>query len=333
MQINDVLPLCLIILATSHTSRAAELEFKATAINPKSRVDAIAYFGRGVVIAGTRKPHTGDIHKSEDYGASWHRVGNITGPDFITCLCSGEGGTGYLLTGDKVHVWKTSDYGETWKDLGEISNASNPHFANAYGMIVTRNGTLLVADAESQGGHIHRSTDQGATWNDLGAISTHALYRLVEVGDGVIANGWAGHIYKSTDDGATWHDMGKLSDSDLYAIEYIGNDTALIGTKSGNVFVSCDNGKTWKDQGVVGAAADDFSWLGGNRVLYSTYTGDRNLHLSEDAGTTWISLGRVPTGEEKDWLDHVIYIQDGSIRAVVGGTNKGFILYSRLPSE
>ena len=319
------LPLCGSIFAL-------ELEFNTVQIVPRSRIDALAYLGKGVVICGTRGPHSGFIHKSQDYGATWRKVGDITPSEDITCLCSGEGGVGYLLTGQKVHVWKTTDYGETWKDLGQVSDASNRDYANAYGMIVTSKGTLLVADADDDGGHIHRSTDRGATWQDLGRISSRALYRLNEVGDGVIVNGWAGHIYKSSDDGRTWQDMGKLMDSDLYAVEYIGDGTALIGTKRGNIFVSKDNGITWKDAGVVGAAADDFAWLGAKRILYSTYTENRHLHLSEDAGTTWRSIGNVGTGVANDWLDHVIYINDGNVRAVVGGTNQGFILYSVLPS-
>jgi photosystem II stability/assembly factor-like uncharacterized protein len=117
---------------------------------------------------------------------------------------------GYLLTGKKVHVWKTTDYGETWTDLGQISQATNPQYANAYGMVVTSKGTLLVADTDSNGGHLHRSMDEGTTWRDVGPVSTHALYRLVEVGDGLIVNGWAGHIYKNTDDGASWKDAAKL---------------------------------------------------------------------------------------------------------------------------
>ncbi len=326
MAFTTVLPLC----ASTH---AFELTFKVVPLVPRSRIDAIAYLGNGVVIAGTRGTRPGYIHKSADYGATWRPVSDVTGTDYITCLCAGTGGVGYLLTGKKVHVWKTTDYGETWTDLGQISQATNPQYANAYGMVVTSKGTLLVADTDSNGGHLHRSMDEGTTWRDIGPVSTHALYRLVEVGDGLIVNGWAGHIYKSTDDGASWKDAAKLMDSDLYAIEYLGRDTALIGTKSGNIFLSIDNGTTWKDQGVVGASADDFAWLGGNRVLYSTYTGDRNLFLSEDSGASWNRVGEVGTGQPDDWLDHVISIRDGDVRVVIGGTNKGFIIYSPLPDE
>ena len=200
-------------------------------------------------------------------------------------------------------------------------------------MLVTTEGTLLVADAGSRGGHIHRSIDQGNTWQDLGRISSESLYRLIEVGDGVIANGWAGHIYKSNDDGATWKDRGKLMNSPLYAIEYLGKRTALIGTQSGNIFVSQNNGATWKDIGIVGASADDFAWLGGSQVLYSTYTGNRNLFTSQDDGKSWTDIGGVNTGQEGDWLDHVIGIHESDFRVVVGGTHKGYILYSRLPNN
>ena len=44
-------------------------------------------------------------------------------------------------------------------------------------------------------------------------------------------------------------------------------------------------------------------------------------------------LGPTPTPDPKDWLDLVIYINDKEVKAVVGGTNKGYILFSRLPND
>jgi len=316
------------------TAVAFELNFKAVPVNPRSRIDAIAYLGNGIIIAGTRLPaQPGYIHRSKDFGETWQAVGDITGADYITCLRAGGNGLGYLLTGRDVHLWKTVDYGETWQDQGKICNATNHGRANAYGLIVTRQGTVLVADADGGGGHIHRSIDQGRTWQDIGRISPLPLYRLNEARDGWVINGWAGHIYKSTDDGLTWKDMGKLADSALYAIEYLEDDgTLLIGTASGRVLLSKDNGATWLDRGVVGDEADDFAWLGGTRVLYSTGTGTRSLYISENAGFTWKNIGCVPT-EPGDWLDHFIYIHDRGVCMVVGGTNKGYILHARIPDE
>ncbi len=321
----------LVIAACTH---AFDLQFETIPLEPRSRVDAIAYLGNGVVLAGTRNsPHPGYIHKSTDYGRTWCEVGDITGDDFITCLASGTDGEAYLLTGRDIHVWRTTDYGDTWTDLGKVADAENSHFANAYGMLVTPQGTVLVADANETGGGIHRSIDSGSTWQHIGPISTHAIYRLNAVGDGIIANGWAGRVYKSTDDGQTWFELSKIDDCALYAIEYIGNSTVLMGTEKGDIYRSEDNGKSWLHTSQPGAAADDFAHLGGTRVLYTTYSDDRHLYLSEDGGITWRDLGPTPTPEPNDWLDHVISINDPNHKAVVGGTNQGYILYASLPDD
>lgn len=324
--------ICITTLTWQQRALALELEFNPVRIEPMSRIDAIACLGKGVVVAGSRGTNApGNIHVSKDYGATWHTVGNVTGTNFITCLSSGGKGLGYLLTGRKVHVWKTTDYGETWTDLGQVCNATNRSgFANAYGMLVTPKGTVLVADSDSKGGHIHRSTDQGRSWQDMGRISPRPLYRLNAIKNGVIVNGWAGNIYKSTDDGVTWVDMGNVSKSPLYAIEYLENNgTVLVATEDSHVFRSKDQCKTWQDVGKVGDAADDFAWLGAGRVLYSTYTGDRSLYLSEDSGVSWKKIGAVPT-EANDWLDHFICVYNDRVRRVVGGTSKGYIVHAQV---
>jgi len=308
--------------------------WEKTEVQKGGRIDAIAYFGDGVVILGTRNPNPGNVYRSEDYGKTWSHVGNITGQDYITCVASDERGTGYILTGKNVNVWKTTDYGKTWHDLGKVSNGLNDEgFANAYGMMVTDKGTVLVADANSKGGHIIRSTDEGKTWINMGMVSKRALYRLNKVGDGIIVNGWAGHIYKSKDEGKTWKDMGKISDSYLYAIEYLGNGEALIGTESGSVIKSTDNGESWETISAVEDAADDIAFINKNTVLYSTYTNNKKIFISHDGGNSWTSIGKTTTQASGDWFDHFITINNGNKKVVVGGTNKGYVLRKVIEME
>ncbi|QEG35141.1 Ycf48-like protein [Bythopirellula goksoeyrii] len=329
--LRALLLLCVLVLPCTSPADCAEIKFKSIEICPSSRIDAIAYFGNGVVLAGTRAPDPGVIYRSSDYGITWARVGNITGTDLITCLASGHDGVGFLLTGNQAHVWRTEDYGETWEDLGKVSGAQNPVFANAYGLLVTSKGTLIVTDTAPRGGHIYRSLDNGNSWTDLGPISSKPLYRLLEVGDGVVANGWAGHVYKSKDDGLTWKDLGHLANSELYAFEYIPPHTILVGTEKGIILTSNDNGETWKDQGHLAPFADDFVWAGGENVLYSTYAGSRLLYLSENLGASWISLGNIFHDCKEDWIDHAIFINEPTHKAIVGGTNNGKIVYSGIP--
>ncbi|GAB5558491.1 MAG: hypothetical protein SynsKO_01380 [Synoicihabitans sp.] len=296
-------------------------------VEPGGRIDAIADFGGGVVVLGTRLPNPSNVYRSPDLGKTWERVANVGEDDYITCVAAGRGAVGYILTGAKVHLWKTEDDGLTWHDMGRINDAdSGTNFAEAYGMVVTERGTILVADTDAGGGRISRSTDGGKTWTVSAPISPLAIYRLQPVGDGIIVNGWAGNIYKSTDDGQTWRDCGKLMDSFLYAIDYLGDNAALIGTESGHVFRSEDNGDSWSNMGHVGDSADDFVSLGGGRAIFTTYRDSKRMHFTADGGRTWSDWGDVATGAEGDWFDHVILAQHDGKSVIVGGTNKGFVL-------
>lgn len=311
---------------------AVEPAWERIEVEPGGRIDAIADFGDGVVVLGTRLPNPSNVYRSADFGKTWDLVANVGANDYITCVAAGVDGVGYLLTGAKVHVWKTEDDGLTWHDLGRVNDAdSETNFAEAYGMVVTAAGTVLVADTDADGGRITRSTDGGQTWSVSAPISPLAIYRLQLVGDGVIVNGWAGNIYKSTDDGATWRDCGQLMDSFLYAIDYLGDGAVLIGTESGHIFRSEDNGDSWTNRGHVGDSADDFASLGGGRAIFTTYRDSKHLHYTADGGATWTNWGDVGTGVAGDWFDHVIATHDGENTIVVGGTNQGFVLRMVVP--
>lgn len=304
-------------------------KWESMELQKDGRIDAIADFGNGVIVIGTRRPQPGNIYRSTDYGKSWNKIVNITKNDYITCVASNKKGTGYILTGDKINVWKTDDYGASWKDLGSISKGKNTEgFGNAYGMVVTEKGTVLVSDANTDGGQIFRSVDEGRNWAASGKISDRALYRLQEVGDGIIINGWAGNVYKSIDDGKTWLDMGKLMDSPLYGIEYLGNNEVIIGTESGNIFKSINNGENWKDLGVlgVGGAVDDFAYYGDKNIVCTTYTKGNKIFISNDNGNTWSDIGTTGTPDKKDWFDHVIAVKDRDVEIVIGGTKMGYVL-------
>ena len=68
---------CLATLLSCQATSAWELKFKAVPIEPRGRIDALAYLGKGVVLAGTRNGHPDYLHRSKDYGATWHEVGDI----------------------------------------------------------------------------------------------------------------------------------------------------------------------------------------------------------------------------------------------------------------
>lgn len=304
---------------------------------PGGRIDAIADLGEGVIVAGSRNPKPGHIFRSTDCGATWTDLGNLLGDELhtgsVTCLASGGDGVAYLLTGD-AHVWKSEDWGETWVGLGQVSNMPrHENFHYSYGITVLPSGTVLVSNTNPTGGHVIRSADGGATWTDEGAQSTMALYRFEKVADGVLVNGWAGRVYKSIDDGQTWADRGQLTEKALYATEYLGKGIALQGGEDGRLFRSTDNGLTWAEVAHFPESADDFVQVGGGVVIYTTYTGEKNLYLSKDYGLTWTNLGPVPSGAEGDTWDHAVPVHCGKDLVAVGGTSQGNIVSWRPGSK
>jgi hypothetical protein len=292
------------------------------------RTEPIAYLGNGVVLVGVRAPNAGHIFKSSDYGVTWEDIGVVTGGSTtnygITNIQSAGGGVAYLTTFD-AYLWKTVDYGETWESLGKISNNSIPlPYALTYGLQITDTGTILLADTR---GHIFRSEDDGETWSDSGVLSGVGFYRFQVVGDGILLNEWNGHIFKSIDDGLSWEDLGSITggSSALYATEYLGDGIVLQGSETGFVYRSIDNGETWSNLGDFGGGADDFAYLGDGVVVYTTDS-DFTIFISSDFGVTWNEQQTIQTGVSLDWMDHVIYVDDGDHQFGIGTTNKGYIM-------
>lgn len=319
----------LLICAGLADSVAAERSWRVHPVIPGGRIDAAADLGKGVVVAASRNPKPGHIFRSTDCGDSWTDLGNVLGDELhtgsATCVASRGDGVAYLLTGD-AHVWKSTDRGATWSPLGQVSNQARLEpFHFSYSIAVLPSGTVLISNTNPAGGHVFRSEDGGAIWADLGAVSTGALYRFEVVEDGVLVNGWAGRVYKSKDDGRTWTDQGQLSERALYATVSLGKGVALQGGEDGRLFRSADRGETWTEVAAFPDSADDFVHLGGDEVVYTTYTGEKNLYHSTDAGKTWKNIGPVPSGAEGDTWDHVVTVRCGDEHFAVGGSSRGTI--------
>lgn len=300
-----------------------------TNLAPGYRIDAMVHIGNGVVLLSLRERSSSPgsiIYRSTDYATTWTNLGNITGED-ITVIAPAGGGIVYLTTASSV-VWKSIDAGLTWASLGQISTATTEGgFARSYGLVVTNAGAVLLSDTGNTGGQIYRSTNGGTNWTPVQTLGDRGLYRLQKVGsDVVIVNGWAGRVFRSTNDGVTWTEAQWLSTLPLYATEYLGTNIVLQGSEDGRVFRSTNNAVSFTTVDTPGGAADDFVYGGGTAVVFSTYTGDKHLFVSTDAGVTWVSAGTIEEiigiGNAGDWADHMIRLPG----AILIGTNFGYVV-------
>ncbi|MBO9657257.1 MAG: hypothetical protein J7527_00365 [Chitinophagaceae bacterium] len=292
------------------------------------RIDAIRQLDEKVVLCAARGANKGKMYISYNNGISWSFLAQPVSVD-ITCIAeTGNRNEFYILTGT-AEVWGTKDGGKTWKLLKSLldKNRNRERYAASYAIMYTKEGTLLVTDTDSDGGHIYRSTDKGLTWNDLGAISHNALYRLERIGNGIIVNGWQGAVYKSIDDGITWNKMQQLTNAALFATEYLGVSILLQADQSGTIFRSTNLGYVWDSVANLTDAADDFVDIGYGAAYYGTYTGKKHVYLTTNYGRTWTSMDTIPS-VAGDWLDHGIRVETNDSVITLSGTTKGFMIRS-----
>ena len=162
------------------------------------------------------------------------------------------------------HVYRSTDYGATWIDLGIIASAG------IYAMAYLGNGIAILGDNDR---HVYRSTDYGATWADLGMVVFNAVRSMAYLGNGIaILGDSVGRVYRSTDYGATWADLGVIASGTVWCMSYLGNGIVILGDFALHVYRSTDYGATWADLGVIAS-----SWI------YSmAYLGNGIVILGDD---------------------------------------------------
>ncbi|MGF1639287.1 MAG: hypothetical protein ACFCUU_19575 [Cyclobacteriaceae bacterium] len=218
--------------------------------------------GAGLVYMLTGKSN---FYRSEDYGLTWK---------WLSKLSNNENKEGYTLTyGIMVtdhgtvlvsdtessggHIYRSTDRGNSWQDLGVISPRALYRFER------TGNGILV----NGWHGSMYRSQDDGKTWHETQKIAGSPLYATEYLGAHVTLQASEdGHIYRSQNYGETWQDLGKISEAADDFVK-LGTGAILLTTyKEGkNLYISSDYGKTWENIGPLNTGAKD-DWF--DHVIY-----------------------------------------------------------------
>lgn len=211
-------------------------------------------------------------------------------------------GNGIVLAGTEAHahIFRSTDYGRSWSDLGQqFSEVQCNAFAT------DGNGIVLVGTQND--GYVLRSTDYGLTFTNQGSIVPGQGYfigsgSLAYIGNGVFLGspgGSAGHIIRSVNYGASWTDLGANWTQKLVtAFSYLGNNTIIAGTANAGVsdayiLRSTDAGITWTNLGVqvAGEQAIYTSANLGNGITIAGTWPNHHVLRSSDYGLTWSDIG------------------------------------------
>jgi hypothetical protein len=99
-------------------------------------------------------------------------------------------GNGIALFGDgDGHVFRSTDYGASWSDLGATAG-------HIYAFLYLGNGIVILGDNTK---HVFRSVNYGLSWSDLGAIASHTIVAATYLGCGItLISDLNGHVIRST---------------------------------------------------------------------------------------------------------------------------------------
>lgn len=204
-------------------------------------------------------------------------------------LFAGEYNTSYQGSGGAV--WRSSDGGRTWIDVG----ADSIKFAVI--SLAVENGFILVS---TKGGGVYRSSDDGNNWipANLGLPQPDGYFGSyvynIALDDTVLFAGTYtpsgnGLIYRSSNDGLSWSASTFPYDSPVVVFAFaFSGDTVFAGTANG-VFKSTDNGSGFlrvpTPAGFYGQVAEDNGCLFAEFQVGGVYI--NGLYRSSDGGNSW----------------------------------------------
>ena len=167
---------------------------------------------------------------------------------------------------ENAHVYKSSNNGATWGDLGTVPSAVS---------CFTTIGINIFLGMESNG--VGYSLNGGTTWSlcntGLTNLSVHSLSSL---GSTNLFAGTERGVFLSTNTGANWNRVSNKTNGmdSIYTINTLANDgTYVIAGTNNGIFLTSDMGATWqkKNQG-LGADTTVNNLLITNNTVFAAMT-------------------------------------------------------------
>ena len=263
------------------------------------------------------------VYKSEDGGESWKNMGLkesrqiggvVVDPRNSDVVFVAAEGSAWGPGGDRG-LYKTTDGGETWKKVLEISE--NTGVNNV--VIDPVDPDVMYATSEQRRRHVHtkigggpesavyRSMDGGETWTksmkglpkvhiggmgiDVSPVDRNVVYLIMEAAEG------KGGFFRSENRGASWKKMSDHHASGQYYNEIYCDpvDVNKIYSMETVSKVSLDAGKTWTSLSTSGRHVDDHAiWIDPHNTQHFLIGGDGGVYESFDGGLTHLYKPNLP---------------------------------------
>lgn len=289
------------------------------------------------------------IYKSVDGGKSWKHMG-LKNSEHIGMIEIDPRNSDVVYVAAVGPLWseggdrglfKTTDGGETWENILEISEHTGINEVH----LDPRNPDVIYATAHQRRRHVftyisggpesavYKSTDGGESFRksmkgmpsgDIGRIGMdisdadpNTIYAVVEAQED------KGGFYRSTDLGESWERRSDYSSSGNYYQEVVADpvDVDLVYVMNTFSGVSEDGGKNFSNVGELNKHIDNHAlWIDPNNTDYLLNGNDGGVYESYDRGKTWRFYTNLPVTQ----FYKVAVDNDYPFYNVYGGTQDNF---------
>lgn len=185
----------------------------------------------------------GTMHYSEDFGASWTSLTDITAQ--YQYKINAADNDKIMSIGYASSMTNSNDGGATWKSGFVV--AENEISSQLWGIDFANSNTGWVSGS---GGFLAKTTDGGETWNLPATNATSEWLRAIKAfnENALWTVGANGTIMKSENGGTDWTVQGMgVSYNTLYDIDGLDqNNLAIVGDKSTFLYTT-DGGANWQN--------------------------------------------------------------------------------------
>jgi photosystem II stability/assembly factor-like uncharacterized protein len=236
--------------------------------------------------------------RSTDGGTNWFTISPTEGKSNLVKVTSdiilAHGKTGSFPDFDE-RIFRSSDGGQSWNDLGDILTAST--YYGSFAFTVTSPQNIVATDGS---GNMYRSTDAGLNWFQTFTAPNGMLPFYLGSAVPVFTDAQAGYfgygpgfIIKTTNGGDSWIQISSGSGSSINDMDRFANGDIIAVGEYGTILRKESASNKWIIQ--TSSTQTNFKAvqvIGLNDVVAVDDAG--KIFTSNDGGINWIGASSIP---------------------------------------